>query len=54
MEEGRAVVEATPNIALVKYWGKRDEGLVLPAEGSISMTLDDKLKIGRASCRERV
>ena len=37
-------MEATPNIAPVKYWGKRDEGLVLPAEGSISMTLDDKLR----------
>ncbi|AXE38043.1 diphosphomevalonate decarboxylase [Acidipropionibacterium virtanenii] len=31
---------AQPNIALVKYWGKRDEGLILPATGSLSMTLD--------------
>jgi len=31
---------ATPNIALIKYWGKRDEGLVLPYHASISMTLD--------------
>ena len=30
---------AQPNIALVKYWGKRDVGLNLPAVGSISITL---------------
>jgi diphosphomevalonate decarboxylase len=27
-------------MALVKYWGKRDEALVLPHTGSLSMTLD--------------
>ncbi len=31
---------AHPNIALAKYWGKRDERLILPATGSLSMTLD--------------
>ncbi|WP_308491699.1 diphosphomevalonate decarboxylase [Microbacterium terrisoli] len=31
---------ATPNIALVKYWGKRDEDLILPLTGSLSLTLD--------------
>ncbi len=31
---------AHPNIALVKYWGKRNAGLVLPATGSLSLTLD--------------
>jgi diphosphomevalonate decarboxylase len=31
---------ACANIALVKYWGKRDEVLNLPAKGSLSMTLD--------------
>ncbi len=31
---------AHSNIALVKYWGKRDTALNLPAVGSISMTLD--------------
>lgn len=30
---------AHPNIALVKYWGKRDPALNLPAVGSISVTL---------------
>jgi diphosphomevalonate decarboxylase len=38
-----AVVKTTavaqPNIALVKYWGKRDVAKNLPATGSISMTL---------------
>ncbi len=31
---------AHPNIALIKYWGNRDDDLRLPANGSISMTLD--------------
>jgi diphosphomevalonate decarboxylase len=37
----RATAKAQPNIALVKYWGKRDTGRNLPATGSISITLDD-------------
>ena len=37
---GVAVAVAHPNIALIKYWGKRDEGLVLPRTDSLSMTLD--------------
>lgn len=32
-------VIAHPNIALVKYWGKRDAALNLPAAGSLSVTL---------------
>lgn len=36
----RAVAVAQPNIALVKYWGKRDAGRNLPAAGSLSLTLD--------------
>lgn len=35
-----ATAHAHPNIALVKYWGKRDAALNLPAAGSLSMTLD--------------
>ncbi|MEQ6897755.1 diphosphomevalonate decarboxylase [Microbacterium sp. KR10-403] len=31
---------AHPNIALVKYWGKRDDALILPDTGSLSLTLD--------------
>lgn len=37
----RATAIAQPNIALVKYWGKRDLSRNLPAVGSISMTLRD-------------
>jgi diphosphomevalonate decarboxylase len=36
----RAVAEARTNIALVKYWGKRDARLNLPAVGSLSLTLE--------------
>jgi diphosphomevalonate decarboxylase len=35
-----AAAQAQPNIALVKYWGKREAALNLPAVGSISITLD--------------
>ncbi|MCL6453991.1 MAG: diphosphomevalonate decarboxylase [Alicyclobacillus sp.] len=35
-----ATARAHSNIALVKYWGKRDETLVLPMHGSVSLTLD--------------
>lgn len=37
---GTATARAHPNIALVKYWGKRDEELVLPCNSSLSLTLD--------------
>ncbi len=40
MQEKHWTAVAHPNIALVKYWGKRDERLNLPAVGSISITLD--------------
>jgi diphosphomevalonate decarboxylase len=36
----RAIAEAHPNIALVKYWGKRDPRRNVPAVGSLSITLD--------------
>ncbi len=36
----KATACAHPNIALVKYWGKRDEEKILPHTGSLSMTLD--------------
>jgi diphosphomevalonate decarboxylase len=35
-----ATARACANIALVKYWGKRDPWLNLPAAGSLSLTLD--------------
>jgi len=39
MTERHAEAIAHPNIALVKYWGKRDAALNLPAAGSLSLTL---------------
>jgi diphosphomevalonate decarboxylase len=38
--EFHAAAQAQPNIALIKYWGKRDVVLNLPVVGSISITLD--------------
>jgi len=35
-----SIARACANIALVKYWGKRDAQLNLPAAGSLSLTLD--------------
>lgn len=39
-EFNSATAVAYPNIALIKYWGKRDENYVLPTGDSLSMTLD--------------
>jgi diphosphomevalonate decarboxylase len=36
----RADAQAQPNIALIKYWGKRDIAQNLPAVSSLSVTLD--------------
>lgn len=33
-------VRAYTNIALIKYWGKRNEELILPTSSSLSLTLD--------------
>lgn len=35
-----SVARAHPNIALVKYWGKANDELIIPVAGSMSMTLD--------------
>ena len=37
----RALARAQPNIALIKYWGKRNPVRNLPAVGSISITLSE-------------
>lgn len=38
-EPDGATATAHPNIALVKYWGKADESLVLPRTSSLSLTI---------------
>jgi len=45
----QATAVAQPNIALIKYWGKRDVSRNLPAVGSISITLQDlftRMRVG--------
>src|SRR5690625_5752000 len=36
----QTTAKAHTNIALIKYWGKRDETLILPTNNSLSLTLD--------------
>ncbi|MEW6528481.1 MAG: diphosphomevalonate decarboxylase [Candidatus Micrarchaeota archaeon] len=38
-----ATATANANIALIKYWGKRDEKLILPTNSSLSFTMDEQL-----------
>ena len=40
MKAQTATALASPNIALIKYWGNRDQELRLPENGSLSMNLD--------------
>jgi len=44
MESKKYSVEAISpiNIALVKYWGKVDEQLIIPTNNSLSITVDKK------------
>ena len=43
MKQMHATWETSPNNALIKYWGKRDETLFLPTNGSVSVCMDDSL-----------
>lgn len=40
MTENKSTAIANANIALIKYWGKRNKELILPFNSSISMTCD--------------
>jgi len=35
---------ATPNIAVIKYWGKKNKKFNIPYNNSVSVTMDDSLK----------
>ena len=39
MTSFKATAQASPNIALIKYWGNRDQALRLPSNPSLSMNL---------------
>ncbi|XP_072944494.1 diphosphomevalonate decarboxylase [Epargyreus clarus] len=40
---------APVNIAVIKYWGKRDENLILPLNDSVSATLDTNIMCAKTS-----
>ncbi len=50
----KATAIANANIALSKYWGKRDKKLMLPQNGSISMTLDELNTITTVEFNEKL
>jgi Mevalonate pyrophosphate decarboxylase len=44
--------KAHSNIAFIKYWGKKDEKLRIPANSSISMNLSDAYTITSIQLKE--
>ena len=40
MTQAVGIARAHTNIALIKYWGKRDKNLFLPMNSSLSLTLE--------------
>ena len=41
MKDPSHIFRAYTNIALIKYWGKRNETLFLPVTSSLSLTLNE-------------
>ena len=52
MQSGKATFSANSDVALVKYWGKKDDVLRLPENGSVSMTLGALQTITTVEFRE--
>jgi diphosphomevalonate decarboxylase len=48
----KAIAQANSNIALIKYWGKRESSLNLPAVGSISVTLAEMKTVSQVHFQE--
>ncbi|ETN70704.1 diphosphomevalonate decarboxylase [Necator americanus] len=54
-DEQRAVeVEVPINIALIKYWGKRNEDLILPLNSSLSLNIDGLVARTRLRCSSKI
>lgn len=49
----KKTAKAHSNIALVKYWGKQDEGLRLPMNGSVAIALDEAFTLTTVEFDER-
>lgn len=48
----KVIVKTHPNIALIKYWGKRHEQLMLPTKTSLSVSLDAFTTRTELSCND--
>ena len=50
----KITAKAPANIAFIKYWGKKDERLRLPANSSISMNLSNAFTITSVEFSEKL